>query len=160
MKTVSSQHSKTPILENASPVLGMKQKRGWYAFWWFFKISLRSAISFERSRRELSIGVAEHRSTLKSYQNTHYPRFRFIPKTGIAFPYTGVCFHCAWLGLELVPKNQHSPRTLVRFALGLGSGSCHKRQKPQAPTPQAQIRNRQTRNVVNAKGLNRNTNLT
>jgi len=32
--------------------------------------------------------------------------------------------------------------------------SCHKRQKPQAP-----IRNRQTRKVANAKGLNRNTNL-
>jgi len=39
-------------------------------------------------------------------------------------------------------------------------GSCHKRQKPQAPTPQAPIRNRQTRKVANAKGLNRNTNLT
>ena len=39
-------------------------------------------------------------------------------------------------------------------------GSCHKRQKPQAPTPQAQIRNRQTRKVANVKGLNRNTNLT
>jgi len=30
-------------------------------------------------------------------------------------------------------------------------GSCHKRQKPQAPTPQAPIRNRQTRKVTNAK---------
>jgi len=30
-------------------------------------------------------------------------------------------------------------------------GSCHKRQKPQAPTPQAPIRNRQTRKVANAK---------
>jgi len=40
------------------------------------------------------------------------------------------------------------------------SGSCHKRQIPQAPTPQAPIRNRQTRKVANAKGLNRNTNLT
>jgi len=39
-------------------------------------------------------------------------------------------------------------------------GSCPKRQKPQAPTPQAPIRNRQTRNVANAKGLNRNTDLT
>ena len=42
-----------------------------------------------------------------------------------------------------------STRTKVR------AGSCHKRQKPQAP-----IRNRQTRKVANAKGLNRNTNLT
>jgi len=40
------------------------------------------------------------------------------------------------------------------------SGSCHKRQKPQAPTPQTPIRNRQMRKVANAKGLNRNTNLT
>jgi len=39
-------------------------------------------------------------------------------------------------------------------------GSCHKRQKPQAPTPQAPIRNRQTRKVANAEGLNRNTYLT
>jgi len=38
-------------------------------------------------------------------------------------------------------------------------GSCHTRQKPQAPTPQAPIRNRQTRKVANAKGLDRNTNL-
>jgi len=38
--------------------------------------------------------------------------------------------------------------------------SCHKRQKRQAPTPQAPIRNRQTRKVANAKGPNRNTNLT
>jgi len=38
--------------------------------------------------------------------------------------------------------------------------SCHKRQKPQAPTPQALIRNRQTRKVANAEVLNRNTNLT
>jgi len=39
------------------------------------------------------------------------------------------------------------------------TGSCPKRQKPQAPTTQAPIRNRQTRKVANAKGLNRNTNL-
>jgi len=40
------------------------------------------------------------------------------------------------------------------------SGSCRKRQKPQAQTPQAPVRNRQTRKVANAKCLNRNTNLT
>jgi len=38
-------------------------------------------------------------------------------------------------------------------------GSCYKRQKSQALTPQAPIRNRQTRKVANAKGLNRNNNL-
>jgi len=37
-------------------------------------------------------------------------------------------------------------------------GSCHRRQKPQAPTSHAPIRNRQKRKVANAKGLNRNTN--
>jgi len=31
------------------------------------------------------------------------------------------------------------------------------RQKPQAPTPHALIRNRQKRKVANAKGLNSNT---
>ena len=44
--------------------------------------------------------------------------------------------------------------------LALIPGSCHKRQKPQTPTPQAPIRNRQTRKIANAKGLNRNTNVT
>jgi len=39
-------------------------------------------------------------------------------------------------------------------------GSCHKRQKAQAPTPQAPIRNRQTRKVANAKFLIRYTNPT
>jgi len=38
-------------------------------------------------------------------------------------------------------------------------GSSHKRQKPQAQTLQAPIRNRQPRKVANAKGENRNTNL-
>jgi len=44
-------------------------------------------------------------------------------------------------------------------SIGPTTGSCHKRQKPQAPTPQEPIRNRKTRKVANAKGLNRNTNL-
>jgi len=48
---------------------------------------------------------------------------------------------------------------IVRFAFVPWADSCHKRQNPQAPTPQAPIRNRQTRKVANAKGLNRNTNL-
>ena len=39
--------------------------RGFCVFWLFFKIGLRSAISFERSRRELSIDVAEQRPMLK-----------------------------------------------------------------------------------------------
>ena len=44
---------------------------------------------------------------------------------------------------------------LLSISLKLNLGSCHKRQKPQAP-----IRNRQTRKVANVKGLDRNTNLT
>jgi len=35
-------------------------------FWLFFKIDLCSATSFQRSRRELSIDVAEHRSIVKN----------------------------------------------------------------------------------------------
>jgi len=70
------------------PVLGVKPKRGWNVFWLFFMIGICSAISFKRSRRELPIDVAEHRSTLKNNQIMHYPRFSFIPKTGIAFPKT------------------------------------------------------------------------
>jgi len=52
----------------------------------------RSTPSFKRSRRELSIDVAGHRSMLKNYENTHYPHFTFMPKTGIALPKTGVLF--------------------------------------------------------------------
>ena len=55
--------------------------------------------------------------------------------------------------------NWITPEDLLTARLN-ETGSCHKRQKPQAPTPQAPIRNRQTRKVANAKGLNRNTNLT
>jgi len=48
---------------------------------------------------------------------------------------------------------------IIKLSLICQRGSCHKRQKTQAPTPQALIRNRQKRKVANAKGLNRNTNL-
>jgi len=30
--------------------------------------------------------MAEHRSILENYENTHYPHFSFMPETGIAFP--------------------------------------------------------------------------
>jgi len=50
--------------------------------------------------------------------------------------------------------------SLANNALDCAFGSFHKRQKPKAPTPQAPIRNRQTRKGANAKDLNRNTNLT
>ena len=58
----------------------------------FFKRALCSAIAFKTSRRGVSIDVAVHGSTLKNYQNTYYPRFSFITKTGITFPKTGAYF--------------------------------------------------------------------
>jgi len=57
--------NKTPNFWNALSVLGLKPKRGWYVIWLFLRIGICSAISFKRSRRELSIDVAEHRSVLK-----------------------------------------------------------------------------------------------
>jgi len=73
-------------------VLSVEPKQGWYLFWLFFKIGICSALSLKRSRRELYIDVAEYRPTLKNYQNTHHLRFRFIPKTGVAFPKRDVVF--------------------------------------------------------------------
>jgi len=44
------------------------------------------------SRRDLFNDMAEHRSILKNYQNTYYPRFSFTPKTGLELPETSVSF--------------------------------------------------------------------
>jgi len=71
----------------------MKPKWGWYELRLFFKIGLRSAISFKRSRRELSIDVAEHQSPLKNYQNTHYPVLVPYPKQVQRSPRRGFCLH-------------------------------------------------------------------
>ena len=163
----------------------MKLKRGSYEFWLFFKID-PSPTSFERSRRELFINVAEHRSILKNNQNTYQSRFSFTPKTGVKLPETGdlfslwtthhivscwrdvaigLCLECTLAHgrrggnsvtsfLSKTTESKHSA-VVSRMGKAILSGSCHKRQKPQAP-----IRNRQTRKVANAKGLNRNTNLT
>ena len=67
-------------------------KTGIVFFFVFFVIGQCSVISFEKSRRELAIDVAEHRSMLKNYHNTKYLCFSFTPKTGIAFPKTDVLF--------------------------------------------------------------------
>jgi len=84
-----------PVLGNAILVLGVKPKWGWYVFWLFLMIGLSLAISFKRYRRELSIDVAEHRSMLENYQNTHYPRSSFTSKTDISLPKNGVfVFFC------------------------------------------------------------------
>jgi len=60
--TVKTKHT---FLGNATPILGEKLK-GLYVFWLFIKIGFFSATWFKRSRRELSIDVAEHKSMLES----------------------------------------------------------------------------------------------
>ena len=87
-----SQKERTCFGECNIPVLGMKLKRRLYLLGLFFKIDPCSAILFKRSRRELSIDVAEQRSMLKSNRNTPYPRFNFIPETGTTFLKMGVLF--------------------------------------------------------------------
>jgi len=57
---------------------GYENKTG-YVFWLFFK-GLCSAISLKRSRRELSIDVAEHRSTLKITKKSITPVLVSYPK--------------------------------------------------------------------------------
>jgi len=76
-KGLSHSKNKIHVLGNAISVLGVKSKRGCYVFRLYFKIGLCSAMSFKSFRRELSIDVAQHRSMLKHYQNTHYFRFTF-----------------------------------------------------------------------------------
>jgi len=46
----------------------------------------------ESSRRGLLNDVAEYMSILKSNRYTYHPRFKFLPKTGMAFPITGLLF--------------------------------------------------------------------
>jgi len=84
-------YNRKNVLGNALLVLGVKPNRGWHVFLLFFKLGLRSATSFKRSRQERFIDVAEHMSMLKNYQNTHHSRFS-LTKTGIAFPKIGVWF--------------------------------------------------------------------
>jgi len=51
-----------------------------------------------------------------------------------------------------VLKVNGTTQNMIYWTCVVNEGSCHKRQKPLAPTPQAPIRNRQTRKVANAKG--------
>jgi len=44
----------------------------------------------ESSRRDLFNDVTEHRSILKTDQNTYYPRLSSTPTTGMELPKTGV----------------------------------------------------------------------
>jgi len=65
-----------------------------------------------------------------------------------------------WTFRKHIVLQQREKKNVKVQVMKVKLGSCHKRQKPQAPTPQAQIRNRQRRKLANTKGLNRNTNLT
>jgi len=58
----------------------------------FLKINVCSATSFKRSRRDLSIDIAEHYLILKNNPSSYYPHFSFTTKTGIVLPKTGVLF--------------------------------------------------------------------
>ena len=97
----SAQLKRNACFEGSSDLFWVWNHNG-VGTWLIFKIGLCSAISFKRSRRELAIDVTAHWSKLKNYQNTHYPRCSFIPKTGVAFPKTGVLFWLCGLSDKLV----------------------------------------------------------
>jgi len=63
--------------------------------------------------------------------------------------------HSGFSHMYLKTWQKKKVTTLLGLLRTIRLGSCHKRQNPQAPTPQAQIRNRQTRKVANAKICNR-----
>jgi len=66
-KSVEDSTVKTKPLRKFVPFFLVKMERVWFLFSLFFSTDLRSAILFARSRRELSIDVAEHRPILKNY---------------------------------------------------------------------------------------------
>jgi len=78
--------NKTPVLGNAMLVFGVKLKRGWYVIWLFFKIGRCSAISFERSRRELSFDVIERRCILKKFPKYALAPFSFHTRKRYSIP--------------------------------------------------------------------------
>jgi len=99
-------HSKTPVLGNAIPVLGVKLKRGWYVFWLFFMIDPCSATSFKRSRRELSINVAEDRSILKNIAKIRsIPSYVSRPKQVANSLKRVFRFYCVWRNFVTPPFN-------------------------------------------------------
>ena len=79
-----------------------------------------------------------------------YLRYPDIPYMNLSFKLTSRCLSFIPIAQCKVHPNYSTKRKIP--------GSCHKRQKPQAPTPQTPIHNRQTKKKSH-KGLNRNTNL-
>ena len=80
-------------------------------FWTFFKITLYSAVSFERPRRELSIDVAEHRSILKNKEIMRILNiFQDSPMFGhIIRKVSARAFHwCGWTHRSLLKNDQNT----------------------------------------------------
>ena len=96
MQPGTSQWKRNPRFGECYTCFGCETKNGGGAYFDYFSRQACLAISLNRSRRELSIDVAEHRSTMKNYENSHYLRFSFIPNTSIAFPKMGGLF-LLWL---------------------------------------------------------------
>jgi len=93
-------------LGESFPLMGLNislswKIREWCVLWVFVKVDLRSAISFKRSRPELSIDVAEHRSIYKNNQNT--TPFYFYTQNRHRTPWNG-CFLLSYLHLIRRPK--------------------------------------------------------
>jgi len=80
---------KNSIRGNAIPALGVKPKRMVRIL-----VIFQDRPMFSHMVQQVSEGAFHwcgwNRSMLKNYQNTHFPRFSFIPKT--AFPQTGILF--------------------------------------------------------------------
>jgi len=83
--------NKIPVLGNAIPVLGMKPNRGRYVF--YFSRYAYGQTHIQRVSARPFYWCGWTKVYWKITENTHYPRFSFILKIGIAFPKTGVCFY-------------------------------------------------------------------
>jgi len=137
------------------PVLGVKPKRGCYLLvWLYFKVGIYVQPHLLKGLGEsfplmwLNIGLCWKISkcALPLLESHTQNRFNLPQNGGFVLTVFVDTFS------EVLRKEKASTVNLW--------GSCHKRQKLQAPTPQVPIRIRQTRKVSNAKVYNRNTNLT
>ena len=76
----------------------MKPKRGCFVGWLFIMIGLCSAMLFKRSRRELSIDVAEHDLGRKITKIHTSPVLVSYPEQLQYFRKRGFCFYCELIG--------------------------------------------------------------
>jgi len=68
----------------------------------------------ESSRRELLNDAAEHRSSLKTDENTYYTRFSFTPKTGIEIPKWDFFFLLCNLGCNIRGGESDVSKRVIR----------------------------------------------